>query len=334
MNRAVILDHDYVVDKYLNVYQVVGGSINEWIIPVIHKYRVSREKVFLGGRGFGLARLFEKYTPRVASISKKKIFLSFIKASQPFITPIEIKEYFSPRIAVSRLIRRAGDALEKKAVELISMLIDAGISMSELGVTGSLMMGIHNPSISDIDLVVYDCRLVDEIKQARILTPFSNGLRRKWAEQQSKRLGIPISIAERLYNPCRRALFKGTQVSVIPVFRRPGWLSVPDLSRATYLGDLEAIVKLDINDCNYMYYPHVFRGEVIASNRKISDKRNATIVSYESLYSFISADTKLAKARGVSYLLDNTVVIVIGGRETTSYIYPLGSSSGSRITSS
>lgn len=322
MTHNVFLDHDYVVDRYYNIYQVTGGSINEWLIPVIYKYKLTREKVFLGKTSFGLKRLFSKYSPYVTNIHRKKLFLSNTKALHPFLTPIDVHRCYSPIHTVTRLMNRARDRLEKTALKLIEELSSNGIKIENLGITGSLMLEIHNPVISDIDLVVYDCRMVRHIGETRLLVPFSGVHYKKWVKQQSKRLGIPEKIIERLYNPNRRATYNGVDISIIPVSKRPLWKEIPDLSRAKFIGEIEAIIEIVRESCDFSYYPHILRGESKIILKNVREKLETIIVNYESLFSFIHDETSLIKARGQGFLKENTLVLITGGRENPGYIYP------------
>ena len=79
--------------------------------------------------------------------------------------PIEnIKKHYTPVETVKRLLKAESlDFLEFKALELTSLLrSSANISWNAIGVSGSIMVGLHMPS-SDIDLLVYgseNCRKV------------------------------------------------------------------------------------------------------------------------------------------------------------------------------
>ena len=71
--------------------------------------------------------------------------------------PVEdIKKHYTPVEALKRLSKAESlDFLEFKALELASLLrSSANISWNAIGVSGSIMVGLHMPS-SDIDLLVY-----------------------------------------------------------------------------------------------------------------------------------------------------------------------------------
>jgi len=75
-----------------------------------------------------------------------------------------VKQHYEPSVYLRQLRRRGAPCeLEKQALELAQLLrTESGISWSALGVSGSLLVGLHTPK-SDIDLIVYgsrNCRTV------------------------------------------------------------------------------------------------------------------------------------------------------------------------------
>ncbi len=99
--------------------------------------------------------------------------------------------------------RGPGDALEEGALALAELLRGAaGASPAALGLTGSLLFGLHTPT-SDIDLVVYgdrDCRRV-HAALARLLDDPSSALERPRGEELAAihavhREDTPLSAAD------------------------------------------------------------------------------------------------------------------------------------------
>jgi len=79
--------------------------------------------------------------------------------------PVEmVKRHYEPPVYLRQLRRRsAPGGLERQALELMQLLrTKSGVKWSALGVSGSLLVGLHTPK-SDIDLIVYgsqSCRAV------------------------------------------------------------------------------------------------------------------------------------------------------------------------------
>ena len=66
-----------------------------------------------------------------------------------------IKKIYRPEETINELLESSlKDGVQKDAIKLIELLIEAGIEIQCLGITGSLMLKTHNEH-SDIDMVVY-----------------------------------------------------------------------------------------------------------------------------------------------------------------------------------
>ena len=66
-----------------------------------------------------------------------------------------IKKIYYPKETIDRLLNSsAPDSTQKDAISFIKLLIKEGINKQCLGITGSLMLDMHN-SDSDIDMVIY-----------------------------------------------------------------------------------------------------------------------------------------------------------------------------------
>src|SRR5262245_29791959 len=108
--------------------------------------------------------------------------LEFLEREQPryvWLDPIQgLRFSFVPRDAVARYyapeqrraeIRRRGPSapLEADALAVISILAEsAGLCEECFGIGGSILLGLHNPAFSDIDVIVYGCDNALRVKQA------------------------------------------------------------------------------------------------------------------------------------------------------------------------
>jgi predicted nucleotidyltransferase len=108
------------------------------------------------------------------------------------------------------------DVVEEEAMEFTDLLVEAsGISQSKIGVSGSIMVGLHLPT-SDIDLVVYgkkNCLLVH--KALRDILANNRGLIKAYDTKVLKRLyslrarDTPMSFKQFLRHEFRKT-FQGT----------------------------------------------------------------------------------------------------------------------------
>lgn len=68
----------------------------------------------------------------------------------------QVQTYYRPEGRLAQILARADDPLEEEIARLVGAIQrSTGISPADLGVTGSVLLGIHDPSFSDIDLIVY-----------------------------------------------------------------------------------------------------------------------------------------------------------------------------------
>jgi predicted nucleotidyltransferase len=78
-----------------------------------------------------------------------------------------VQTYYRPEERLAQLVADPGDPLEDEVARLIEAVRDAtGISLAHLGITGSILLGIHDPGFSDIDLTVYGRDNVTLLKTA------------------------------------------------------------------------------------------------------------------------------------------------------------------------
>ena len=75
----------------------------------------------------------------------------------PSVPIIDIKKHFIPEEKLSDLLVSSDlDSLSQKALYLTKILSkESEISINDFGITGSILLGIHDPNLSDIDITVY-----------------------------------------------------------------------------------------------------------------------------------------------------------------------------------
>jgi predicted nucleotidyltransferase len=67
-----------------------------------------------------------------------------------------VKKYYVPEQRLQEILEAPRDPLEEEVRAFVSEIIACtGITEKDFGVTGSILLGIHNPEFSDIDLLVY-----------------------------------------------------------------------------------------------------------------------------------------------------------------------------------
>jgi len=139
----------------------------------------------------------------------------------------QVRQYYSAKNKLREINSRgANDSLERKLLDLSSLLEEKAGITARLGVTGSILTGTHNPSFSDIDLTVYGYeeskKLIDALKtlkeEAALVKPVTSDEKEKWVKSRAERFPLSIDdmrkIAEKRWN---YGYFEGTYFSVHPI---------------------------------------------------------------------------------------------------------------------
>ncbi len=78
-----------------------------------------------------------------------------------------VRTYYCPEERLAQLLNAPADPLEEQVAQLIeSVRHAAGIPLANLGITGSILLSIHDPSFSDIDIMVYGREAVGQMRAA------------------------------------------------------------------------------------------------------------------------------------------------------------------------
>jgi predicted nucleotidyltransferase len=242
---------------------------------------------------------------------------------------------YRPEERLTQLVAAPGDPLEEEVAGLTEAIRDAtGISLAHLGVTGSILLGIHNPGFSDIDLTVYGkdnaALLKTALAEQRIPgissldESFLDGWRRKTTEQHGL-TGPQVNwlIARRwnyLYYDQRRYLSLHPTRSDDEIretygehiYRDVGIMRIQAvISDATESIYLPAIYHVD--QVKIMEGPHVQVAEICA---------------YEGLFSQAADVGQQVEAQGKLEELDGGPLhrLVVGSsrRTGTEYLLPVG----------
>lgn len=84
--------------------------------------------------------------------------------------------YYCPEMRLAQIFRQPTDPLEQELADLTASLLAAtGITLDSLGITGSILLGIHNPAFSDLDVIVYGQEAANRLQNA-LLGPGVSGV--------------------------------------------------------------------------------------------------------------------------------------------------------------
>lgn len=173
-----ILDHFYLLLKNY-CYAVVVGNMhsNSFLIGYV-KYCLGKNSIWRDNLGY-YDRIVNYYSPRkVYDSTPWKTYIPCYDSIIPVIPRSKIIKIFNPINRLNEIISMPKDQLEQLTANLSSILYSS-IHRYALGVTGSLLIKIHNPVISDIDMIVYGWReslnIIEFINENKDVSPVLQG---------------------------------------------------------------------------------------------------------------------------------------------------------------
>jgi predicted nucleotidyltransferase len=114
-----------------------------------------------------------------------------------------VRTYYDPQARLTEILAHPNDALEEETVRVVAEIQrTAGIPAAELGITGSILLSIHNPAFSDIDLVVYgrkNAQVLRGIMSDLALegaSPMDEAYKDDWRQGVEKHFGLTSSQAD------------------------------------------------------------------------------------------------------------------------------------------
>ena len=249
-----------------------------------------------------------------------------------------VRRYYAPEERLMQMASEGdGDELEAQTVELAEAISEgAGVPMEDLGVTGSILIAIHNPRYSDIDLTVYGARSSSSVRDwirsggDGVVERLGGRALEEWCLKRAGMFGLDRKtvgvIASRRWN---YGLFRGRPFSIHPT-RTDGEITETYGDR-TYrpIGFVRAVSTVS-DPREAVYTPAVYRVEDV---RVLEGPREAEtvveVVSYEGLFCDVAYEgeqiefagklERVEKADGGVYMR-----VLVGSTEyPNSYIKPL-----------
>lgn len=235
------------------------------------------------------------------------LFFSSVYSITMTAVPLEnIVNHFKPERKLKELIEAQYlDSLQKKVLRLVTLLSKIGsIKEDNHGVTGSILLGIHNPAFSDMDITVYGVDSSYAIKNAlRIACSTKNNdverisgeKLRKW--YNSKTVNHPISMVEvkRIYErKWNIGVFDGTPFSVHSVKLEDELTE--KYGDKTYHPAGMVTIRAVVADCkNSIFLPAVYQVKEVEGE---IDAEIEEVVSYEGLYDSLADKDETIEVMG------------------------------------
>jgi len=325
MNKRGFKDKDFIKTPEDFFFCVVG-----YMHPKDRVISYLRYLPNLAGKwGYGsarYARAMPSYT--IAYLLKniellRKDFSDYIFYSDVFNTQMsavphnKIKEHYRPEHRLKGILKlEKPDKLQEKVIELANLISNkSDIPIGYMGVTGSILINIHKPEFSDIDLVVYgrdnSLKVKDTLlslydkKESDVQKLYGDALY-NWCEEKAKDYPLTFDEAKKIYNrKWNYGSFKDTNFSLHTVRLDS---EITELYGDKIFSPMGMVkIRAIISDTSEsIFFPHNYslRRVIVEEGKKVQDIRKVT--TYEGLYGGIfEIDDEIVAKGMLEKVLDN-----------------------------
>ncbi len=250
-----------------------------------------------------------------------------------------IKTYFSARKKIKEIFALNNlDPLQSKLKSFIMTLSTfSGVPVDAFGVTGSILLNIHNPDFSDLDITVHGYENAFKIKRMMgnlfknghpDILPLNKKDANRWQKDKAQRFGLTLSDAALLFKrKWNMGVYNNIRFSIHPV-KNPEEID-EKYGDKTFIRKGQIEIEARLLDSQSLFLPmkYIISEVKIISGKKIENIRE--IVTYEGLFDASVEKGECIKAKGELELVNDNFSgkkyyrIVIGSRERNSKEYIL-----------
>ncbi|WP_440059173.1 hypothetical protein ACSU1N_05140 [Thermogladius sp. 4427co] len=287
MTQVEVLDHYYLKLRNGCYATVVGNSHFEYGVISYIKYCPTNRETFWRDNTTFLDRIVKYYdVEEVYKAAPRQIYVPYFDSYVPYVGISEIEYVFNPVERTREIMRRPRDLLEDSALALVEKLHHV-VTEDRVGITGSLLPSIHNPNVSDIDLVIYGWKasvdVIEFVKENKdLFRVFDDNRLTAWAERNAKQNSLPLKEVIKYYRSYRRGFFKDREYSIIYNSGIKSYL--PNLPYFKTLGliEVEAEIRGGIQALDYPSRGKVHSWKILNGVNPPFDI--SEILSFEALY--------------------------------------------------
>ena len=309
-------DRDFIRTPEGFLFCVVGSTHPPDRVMAYLKYVPSSSGGPWRRSGLRYSRAMSDYTmaslrATLAILRDYPFYISFFRAfgTEMSSVPLErIEEHYKPEEKLEELVSSDKlDVLEEKALSLANLIADiSGISLDKIGITGSILLDIHVPGISDIDLVVYGLDASSRVKEALRealedrsveVERLRDDMAKAWCIRKTKLYPLELRDAEEILS--RRwniGMYRGTRFSIHPVrteqeAERYGERLFKPMGRA--------LVRAKVRDAHEaMFLPAIYKVDGVKVLEGPNIRTIEEICSYEDIYADVAGEGEEILAKG------------------------------------
>ena len=319
-------DRDFISTKEDLLFCVVGPYHPADRVISYLKYLPDLEGIWRKGKdrfkrimwAYTFPSLLETFDFLKVSYPKYLFFSSVYNITMTAVPREYITKHFKPEEKLARLFRKSRlDSLQRKVVRFVSLLSElSGISVDDFGVTGSILLGIHNPVFSDMDITMYGVESSYAVKDALTgvcstgnfgVGRFEEEKLRNWYINKTRNHPISLAEAERIYKrKWNIGVFEGTLFSVHPVKMEQELTE--EYGDKTYHPARAVTIHAVVADSkDSIFLPAIYRVREVTVKEDV-EANIEEVVSYEGLYDSLAEKGEEIEAKGkLEHVIDNRI---------------------------
>ena len=219
-----------------------------------------------------------------------------------------IQTHFIPEKKLAKLRQATElDALQEKLIRFTNFLEEtSGVSENSFGVTGSLLLDIHQPSFSDIDVIIYGKKESWALKNALStnrkaksqIKHLEGKALQDWSLKKSKQYPLTTKEALKLYErKWNIGFFEDKYVSIHPVKIESDVTEKYEEKNYIPYGQVKLRAVVDDNiDSLFLPATYLVKDVEFLSGQQLGDVTE--IVTYESLYDSLAENGDKIEVKG------------------------------------
>lgn len=288
-------------DRYTAYLKYSPASVGKWKIGET-SYRRELEYYHVNQVAKTIAYLERYYPHYVHRCSVRDIKFSMVPHGY-------VKQYYCPERRLREILDTPQDPLEEEVNALVSELVAvSGIEMNALGITGSILLKMHSPQFSDVDLLVYGLENAQKIRTAlkarksTRISPVGGRVLEEWCTSVAGHFGLSHGevrhLADRRWN---YGFFEGRFFSIHPT--RTDEEIQENYGDTVYKQAGTATIRAVVTETSEsLFTPALYRidqvkileGEIAAQHAMLLKE----VISYEGLYRDVVDNGQAIEAKG------------------------------------
>jgi len=296
-------DRDFLQTREGFFFCVVGPSHPPDRVISYLKYAPSKSGVWGKGkkrfrramRSYTIPNLLETFNFLERNYPHYLFHSSFYNITLAAVPQQSISKHFKPEEKLAQLRQASSfDPLQKKLTRFTSFLAEtSNVSHDFFGVTGSILLDIHQPKFSDMDITVYGLKNSLAVKNAleenyasssSPVKRFEGKALKVWCAKKAERYPLTSAEALKLYErKWNLGIFEDTLFSVHPVKLEQE--VTEEYGEKTYHPVGQATIRAVVYDnTDSLFLPCVYRIKEAKILEGPQVRDIVEVVSYESLY--------------------------------------------------